>query len=59
MAGAIVAPPSPAFYLSAPSMARFLDAWCVRAARWLGLEIPGHDDRWKGEAEALSREEQT
>jgi len=49
-AGAIVAPPSPAFYLSAPSMDRFLDAYCVRAARWFGLEIPGPDDRWKGEA---------
>jgi len=56
-AGAIVAPPSPAFYLNAPSMDRFLDAYCVRAARWLGLEIPGADDRWQGErhAAALSR----
>ena len=41
--------PSPAFYLSDPSIDRFLDAYCVRAARWLGLEIPGPDDRWKGE----------
>jgi 4-hydroxy-3-polyprenylbenzoate decarboxylase len=49
-AGAIVAPPSPAFYLTSPSMDRFLDAYCARAARWLGLEVPGHDDRWTGES---------
>ena len=48
-AGAIVAPPTPAFYLEAPSMERFLDAYCVRAARWLGLELPGPADRWAGE----------
>jgi 4-hydroxy-3-polyprenylbenzoate decarboxylase len=52
-AGAIVAPPSPAFYLSSASqpapMDRFLDAYCRRAARWLGLEIGGGDgDTWKG-----------
>jgi 4-hydroxy-3-polyprenylbenzoate decarboxylase len=49
LAGAIVAPPTPAFYLASPSVDRLLDAYCVRAARWLGLEIPGHDDRWTGE----------
>ena len=54
LAGAVIAPPTPAFYLSEPSMERFLDAWCVRAARWLGLSIPGPDDRWKGEAAAKS-----
>ncbi len=49
-AGAIVAPPTPAFYLQSPSMERFLDAYCVRAARWLGVELPGPQDRWAGEA---------
>jgi 4-hydroxy-3-polyprenylbenzoate decarboxylase len=49
-AGAIVAPPTPAFYLQSPSMERFLDAYCVRAARWLGLELPGPQDRWTGES---------
>lgn len=48
-AGAVIAPPSPAFYLAEPSMERFLDAYCRRVARWLGLGIPGPDDRWKGE----------
>ncbi|MEP6769131.1 MAG: UbiX family flavin prenyltransferase [Acidobacteriota bacterium] len=52
LAGAIVAPPTPAFYLQAPSMERFLDAYCVRAARWLGLELPGPQDRWAGEAKS-------
>ena len=48
LAGAIVAPPTPAFYISEPSMERFLDAYCARAARWFGLEIPGRADRWGG-----------
>ena len=48
LAGAIVAPPTPAFYISEPSMERFLDVYCSRAARWFGLEIPGRDDRWGG-----------
>jgi 4-hydroxy-3-polyprenylbenzoate decarboxylase len=47
-AGAIVAPPSPAFYISEPSLDRMLDAYCRRAARLLGLEIPGKDYRWTG-----------
>ncbi|HSS44903.1 MAG TPA: UbiX family flavin prenyltransferase [Thermoanaerobaculia bacterium] len=47
-AGAILAPPSPAFYVSEPSVARFLDAYCVRAARALGFELPGEDYRWQG-----------
>lgn len=47
-AGAILAPPSPAFYISEPSVTRFLDAYCVRAARMLGLEMPGEDYRWQG-----------
>ena len=48
LAGAVVAPPSPAFYLSAPSMDRFLDFYCARAARWLGIDVQGPDDRWRG-----------
>jgi flavin prenyltransferase len=48
-AGAVVMPPSPAFYVTAPSPERFLDAFCARAARWLGLTIPGEDYRWKAQ----------
>ena len=48
LAGAIVAPPSPAFYVTDPSMARFLDAWCGRVARLLGFELPGDAFRWTG-----------
>ena len=47
-AGAIVAPPSPAFYIVSPSVERFLDAYCVRAARLMGLEVPGEQFRWTG-----------
>jgi len=47
-AGAIVAPPSPAFYVTDPSMARFLDAWCGRVARLLGIDLPGENFRWTG-----------
>ena len=47
-AGAIVMPPTPAFYVAAPSMERFLDAYCARAALWLGLRVPGEDYRWRG-----------
>jgi 3-polyprenyl-4-hydroxybenzoate decarboxylase len=47
LAGAIVAPPSPAFYVDAPSLDRFLDAYCVRAARLLGLSPKGEQFRWK------------
>lgn len=46
LAGAIVAPPSPAFYVDSPSVDRFLDAYCVRAARMLGLSPPGEQFRW-------------
>lgn len=49
-AGAIVAPPSPAFYVTSPSVERFLDAYCVRAARLLGLEVPGEQFRWEAGA---------
>jgi len=48
LAGAVIAPPTPAFYVASPDMSRFLDAYCVRAARLLGVEIPGEDYRWKG-----------
>ncbi|HKA35384.1 MAG TPA: UbiX family flavin prenyltransferase [Thermoanaerobaculia bacterium] len=48
LAGAILAPPSPAFYISEPSLDRLLDAYCRRAARLLGLDIPGKDYRWTG-----------
>lgn len=48
LAGAILAPPAPAFYVERPSVERFLDAYCQRAARLLGLEIPDKDYRWKG-----------
>ena len=48
LAGAIVAPPSPAFYVESPSVARFLDAYCVRAARMLGLSPRGDQFRWAG-----------
>lgn len=47
-AGAIIAPPSPAFYIASPSLDRFLDAYCARLARWVGIEIRGEDYRWKG-----------
>jgi len=55
LAGAIVAPPAPAFYISSPSVERFLDAWCVRAARLLGLAVGGDDFRWTGAAPDRSR----
>ena len=48
LAGAIVAPPLPAFYIDAPSVERFLDAYCVRAARLLGLSPRGDQFRWTG-----------
>ncbi|MGE5275740.1 MAG: UbiX family flavin prenyltransferase [Acidobacteriota bacterium] len=54
-AGAIIAPPSPAFYVDAPDMGRFLDAYCVRAAKLLGLSIPGEDFRWKGTTRSRRR----
>jgi len=47
-AGAVIMPPTPAFYVADPSPDRFLDAFCMRAARWLGLTVPGEDFRWTG-----------
>lgn len=49
-AGAIIAPPTPAFYLGSPSLDRFFDAYCARVARWFGLEIPAEDFTWQGPA---------
>jgi 4-hydroxy-3-polyprenylbenzoate decarboxylase len=54
LAGAIVAPPIPAFYIGAPDMDRFLDAYCVRAARLLGLSVSGERFEWKGGPPAAS-----
>jgi flavin prenyltransferase len=48
LAGAIVAPPTPAFYVDSPSVERFLDAYCVRAARLLGLRPRGQQFEWTG-----------
>jgi 4-hydroxy-3-polyprenylbenzoate decarboxylase len=51
LAGAIVAPPTPAFYLKDQSIARFLDEWCARVARLLGIDLPGAEFRWTGTGE--------
>jgi 4-hydroxy-3-polyprenylbenzoate decarboxylase len=55
LAGAIVAPPTPAFYVDSPSVDRFLDAYCVRAARLLGLRPRGEQFRWTGAARRPAR----
>jgi len=55
LAGAIVAPPVPAFYVDAPSIDRFLDGYAVRVARLLGLEPRGEQFRWKGAAPVRRR----
>ena len=55
LAGAIVAPPSPAFYVREPSMSRFLDAWCGRAARLLGIALPDGAYRWAGTGKERAR----
>jgi flavin prenyltransferase len=47
-AGAILAPPSPAFYIDSASPERFLDAYCTRVARILGVEPRGEAFRWTG-----------
>lgn len=52
LAGGVVAPPVPAFYVAEPSMERFLDAYCVRLARLLGFELPGKGFRWAGRPSA-------
>ena len=48
LAGSVIAPPSPAFYIAQPSVERFLDAYCRRVASLLGLEVSGEDYQWKG-----------
>jgi len=48
LAGAIIAPPLPAFYIDDPSPERFLDAWCARTARRLGLRPAGDGFVWRG-----------
>lgn len=54
LAGAIVAPPTPAFYIDSPSIDRLLDAYCVRAARLLGLRPAGEQFRWNGPQRAAA-----
>ena len=54
LAGAIVAPPVPAFYVDDPSPERFLDAWCARTARRLGLTPPGDGFVWTGRRTAAA-----
>ena len=44
----IVAPPTPAFYVDSPSVERFLDAYCVRAARLLGLGLAARTSAGRG-----------
>jgi flavin prenyltransferase len=48
LAGATIAPPSPAFYIAEPSIERLLDAYCRRVARLLGLDLPDGKYRWTG-----------
>jgi len=57
LAGAVVAPPVPAFYIDDPSPARFLDAWCARTAKRLGLSPPGDAFVWTGRRTAAGRVE--
>src|SRR5512143_1401576 len=40
LAGAIIAPPSPAFYIAEPSIDRLVSVYCRRVARLLALELP-------------------
>lgn len=56
LAGAIVAPPTPAFYVTDPSMERFVDAWCGRVARLLGFDLPGGSFVWTGGKEKRRRQ---
>jgi flavin prenyltransferase len=38
-AGAVIAPPVPAFYAGAVSLEQMIDIYCARAARYLGLKL--------------------
>ncbi len=46
-AGGIVMPPSPAFYIEAPSIERLMEAYFFRVARVFGLDLPG-EFVWRG-----------
>jgi len=46
-AGAIVMPPSPAFYIEAPSIERLMQAYYFRVSRVFGLELP-EEFVWRG-----------
>lgn len=60
LAGAIVAPPSPAFYIGEQRMDRFLDAYCARVATLLGLELPeAAAYRWGGPRQTSVRERES
>lgn len=47
-AGAVIAPPIPAFYLGGEDLPRFLDAYCHRLLDHLGLTPERPDLRWQG-----------
>ena len=47
-AGAVVAPPIPAFYLGGEELPRFLDAYSERLLDHLGLPAERPDLRWEG-----------
>jgi 4-hydroxy-3-polyprenylbenzoate decarboxylase len=48
-AGAVIAPPIPAFYLGGEELAKFVDAYCQRLLDHLGLGEPGDPElRWNG-----------
>lgn len=48
-AGAVVAPPIPAFYLGGDDLDRFVDAYCLRLLDHLGLGEGGEGTlRWRG-----------
>jgi len=47
-AGALVAPPIPAFYVGGEELERFVDAYCQRLLDHLGLGPEGPGLRWRG-----------
>jgi 4-hydroxy-3-polyprenylbenzoate decarboxylase len=51
-AGAVVAPPIPAFYVGGETLARFLEAYAQRLLDLLGLGPEGPGWRWRGESPA-------
>lgn len=50
LAGAIVVPPIPAFYLGGDEMGRFVDHYCLRLLDLLSLPIQRPDLRWRSDA---------